>query len=88
MKPFLFLFLYFLRFYLFLERGREGEREGKKHQCVVASQVSPTGDLAHNPGMCHDWELNRRPFGSQTVAQSTEPHQPGQGLVLFNSCKN
>ena len=43
------------RFYLlFLERGREGEREGEKHQCVVASSVPPTGDLAHNPGMCSD----------------------------------
>ena len=36
--------------YLFLERGKEGETE--KHQCVVASYVPPTGDLAHNPGMC------------------------------------
>ena len=46
----------FLKFYLliFRERGREGEREGKKHQCVVASRVSPTGDLAYNPGMCPD----------------------------------
>ena len=43
------------RFYLlFLERGREGEREGEKHQCVGASSVPPTGDLAHNPGMCSD----------------------------------
>ena len=40
------------RFYLFLERGREGEREGEKHQCVVASCMTPSGDLAHNPGMC------------------------------------
>ena len=38
---------------------------------------APTGDLAHNPGMCPDWELNQRPFGSHAVAQSTEPHQPG-----------
>ena len=37
--------------YLFLERGREGEREGEKHQCVVASGAPPTEDLAHNPGM-------------------------------------
>ena len=27
--------------YLFLERGREGEREGEKHQCVVASHALP-----------------------------------------------
>ena len=38
--------------YLFLEKGREGGREGEKHQCVVASGAPPTGDLAHNPGMC------------------------------------
>ena len=28
--------LFSLRFYLFLDRGREREREGAKHQCVVA----------------------------------------------------
>ena len=46
----------FKRFYVFIfrERGREGEREGEKHQCMVASQVPPTGDMAHNKGMCPD----------------------------------
>ena len=46
--------IYFLKIfiYLFLERGREGGGEGEKHQCVVASHVSHSGDLAHNPGMC------------------------------------
>ena len=24
-----------------------------------------TGDLARNPGVCPDWELNWRPFGLQ-----------------------
>ena len=46
-------FFLFKRFYLFLERGREGE----KHQRVVASCVPPTGDLAHNPGMCKGVDL-------------------------------
>ena len=48
----------FFLFYLFIfrERGREGEREGERHQCVVASRMSPTRDLACNPGMCSDWE--------------------------------
>ena len=41
------------------EKGREGKREGKKHQCVIASHAPPTGDLAHNPGMCPDWESNQ-----------------------------
>ena len=41
-------FSFFLFFkdciYLLLERGREREREGEKHQCVVASWASPTGE--------------------------------------------
>ena len=41
------------------------------------------GDLAHNPGMCPDWESSQRPFGSQAGAQSTEPHQPGL-FSVFN----
>ena len=36
----LYLTFFFKDFiYLFLERGREGEREGEKHQCVVASRT-------------------------------------------------
>ena len=46
-------------FYLFLERGEEREKEGEKHQCVVASRVPPTGDLAHNQGRHPDWESNQ-----------------------------
>ena len=53
-----------LFFLLFRERVREGEKGGEKHQCVVASYVPPTGDLASNPDMCPDRELNWRPFGS------------------------
>ena len=71
-----FLF-FFLRFYLFIFRGRGGGREGKKHQCVVASHTPQSGDLARNPGMCPDWDLNRQPFGLQADTQSTEPQQPG-----------
>ena len=71
-------FNFFLKIlFIFRQRGREGEREGEKHQCVVASLVPPTGDLACNPGMCPDRESNRKPFGSQASAQSTETHHPG-----------
>ena len=69
-------FLKKILFIYFKERGREGER-GEKHQCVVASHVPPTGDLARSPVIGSDWELNQQPFGSQSGAQSTEPHQPG-----------
>ena len=48
--------------YLFLEIGegrvKEGERNIdvlEKHRSDI-SHTPPTGDLAHNPGMCPDWE--------------------------------
>ena len=80
--PVIFLFNLFIFYvhlkkdfiYLFLDRG---EKEGEEHQCVVASHAPLTGDLARNPGMCPDWEMNRGPFGSQASAQSTGPHLPG-----------
>ena len=31
--------------------------------CGCLSHHLPTGDLAPNPGVCPDWELNQRPFG-------------------------
>ena len=66
----------------------EEEREGEKHPCVVDSLTPATGDLAHNPGMCPDWELNERPFGSQAGAQSSEPTSQGSyckiSECLFN----
>ena len=40
------------------------------------------GDLACNPGMCPDWELNQPPFGLQINAQSIEPHQAGPWLLF------
>ena len=59
--PHFFFFKDFI--YLFLERGREGEREVEKHQCAVAPHTPPTGDLARHPGMCPDWESNKQTFG-------------------------
>ena len=69
--------------YLFLERKEGRKKEGEKHQCVAAFSMPPTGDLACNPGMCPDGELNRRPFGLQASTQSTEPHQPGLEVVFI-----
>ena len=39
-------------FIYFRERGREGEREEERYQCVVVFRVHPTRDLACNPGTC------------------------------------
>ncbi|XP_045044995.1 syntaxin-6 isoform X1 [Desmodus rotundus] len=57
--------------------------ERGKHQCVVASCTPPTGDLACNPDMCPDLELNLQPFGLQAGAQSTEPHKPEPDLFMM-----
>ena len=73
------IFYFFKDFiYLFFERGKGKDRG--KHLHVVASHVPPTGNMAHNPGMCPDWGSNWRPFGSQAGTQSTEPHQPGHNF--------
>ena len=40
-------------------------------------------ELAHNPGMCPDWELNQQLLSSQACTQSTELPQPGQLSLLF-----
>ena len=37
---------FFLKILFIFERGREGEREGEKHQCVVTPPMTPTRDLA------------------------------------------
>ena len=79
---FISFFKDFLKF-IFRQKGREEEREGEKHQCVVASHMPLTRDLAHNSGMCPDWELNQQPFGSQAGVQSTEAHEPGQEFSSF-----
>ena len=38
--------------------------------------MTPTGDLAYNPGTYPDWESNQWPFDLQLGAQSTGLHQP------------
>ena len=41
---FSFPFCFFLMMlFIFIERGREGEREGETHQCVVASHAPLLG---------------------------------------------
>ena len=69
--------------YLFLERGKGRERERERETSMCSCLLrTPTGDLAHNPGMCPVWELNLRPFVPQFRAQSTEPCQPRLHLIF------
>ena len=61
--------------FIFRERRRERNISVQESQSV-APQMPPTGDLAHYPDMCSNWELNRWPFNSWACPQSTETHQP------------
>ena len=58
-----YLFIFKILFIYFLERGEGREKERERHISVVASCAPPPGALAHNPGMCPDWESNQQPFG-------------------------
>ena len=77
-----FIFKIYLFIFIFRERGREGERGGEKHQCVCLLGAL-INDLACNPGMCPDWELNWQCFGLQACAPSTELHQPGPTIAVL-----
>ena len=80
---------YFLNdfIYLFLERGEGRKKEKERNipmqekQWSVASHMLSTGDLAHNPGMCPDQELNQWPFTLQDDAQPLS--HTCQGSIWF-----
>ena len=58
--------------------GRKGgERKHRRERETLVASCT----LAHNPGMCPEWELSCRPLGSQADVQSTEP--PSQGDSCF-----
>ena len=82
----LYIFLKIL--FIYFQREGKGEKEGEKHQCVVASHGPPTGDLACNPGTCPAWETNQRPFcfaGQCSVHRAT----PARAIVyIFNYLSN
>ena len=68
--------------YLFLERV-EGRERGRETSICGCLYTPPAGDVAHNPGMCPEWELNQQLFGLQASTQSTEPHQLEPNNIHF-----
>ena len=78
----MYFFFFFKRFYLFIfrERGKEGEREGGKHQVQLLLAQPPQGTWPVTQAYACAW--NPRPPGSQTSTQSNEPHQPGLFVLL------
>ena len=82
---------FFKRFYLFIftERGREGERDEKRHHCERETFI---GCLSHStrlktqpatPSTCPDWESNRQPFALQDDAPPTESLCSGWFSILL-----
>ena len=78
---FLHLNFFFKILFISRERGQEGGRE-RNINVWLPLACSQLGDLAHNPGMCPDWELNPRPFGSQAISLNSLSHT-SQGLNFF-----
>ena len=46
--------------------------------------MASTGDLAYNPGMYPDWELNWRPFGLQPMLNPLSYTSQGLNLEFLN----
>ena len=69
--------------YLFLERGEGREKKGERSIDVwLPLPMSPTRDLACNPGMCPDWELNWHPL-VRMPALNPLSHTSQGPLLLF-----
>ena len=78
-----YIYFFFKRFYLFIFREGKGGRKRERNISVWLPLMYPLlGTQLATQARALDWELNWRPFGSQTGTQSTEPHQPG--LFLFH----
>ena len=80
---FFFFFTDFIYLFIFSERGREGEREGEKHQCVVASHTPPTGDLATTQACALPGNQTCHPLVLRLALNPLDPHQPGPIVHLF-----
>ena len=71
--------LFFILF-LFLDRGKGREKERERNINVWLPLMHPAPG---NPGICSNWELNQRPFGSQSGVLFIEPHQPGHYCLVL-----
>ena len=58
--------------YLFIFETGEGKEIERERNDRLSLMCTLTGDLAQNPGMCPDWELNWQPFSL-----------PSQGSYFF-----
>ena len=81
---------FFKRFYLFNFRGkgREGEREVKKHQCVRETSMcgclsrAPNWGPVPNTGLCPDWESKPRPLVYRQVLNPPSHSSQGYNFLI------
>ena len=52
---------------LFIYFEREGKGRGRETSMCGCLSRTPARDLAHNPGMCPDWESNCDPSGQGSI---------------------
>ena len=76
----------FLKFYLFRQRGREGERETNINVWLPLV-LSPVGTWPTIRACALNGNRTWWPFGSQASTQFTEPHKPGH-RDIFNGYRN
>ena len=62
----------------------EGEREGEKHQCVIASHLAPTGGCGPQPRHGSWPGIEPATLWFTACAQSTELYQPGRAWRFQN----
>ena len=72
--------------FIFRERGREGEREGEKHQCVVASHTPPEGTWPATQACVLNGNRTSDPLGCRQALNP--PSHTSQGHKhIFVSCR-
>ena len=81
-SDFIFLKIIYLFIYLFREGKGGRSRGGEKYQCVVASHVAPTGDLAQQPRHVPWLGIEPATLWFLAHAQSAELCQPGQAFFF------
>ena len=83
-------YIYFLKNILFvLEKGKEGKREGEKHQCAVAAHAPLVGDLTWLATQAGPLTGNQtgNPLVHRPAFNPLSHHQPGLSvlyILLYN----